>query len=145
MTADIVFTDGTNALTLSIESWSYDIQRLPKIFSLKGIPSLGVPSAVFTDFGSYTEQYTFNGFVTSRATAKNLQSYSRKEWWESGKGNPLSITIPALTGDDDAVDIKPSGSNADPMNTYLKIWQDLDTTGATIYRFTMRVAVARRL
>ena len=146
MAADVVFTDGTNALTLNIDVWDYDIMRSPSEFSMKSIPSIGEPKTIATDFGSYIENYAFQGWMTSRATVKTIQSYSKKEWFESGKGNPLTITIPALPGgDDDAIEVKPAGSNASPLVTYLRAWQDLEQMGIGLYRFEIRVGVVRRL
>jgi len=142
MTADIVVTDGTNAMTLNVETWDFDITRAPKEFSMGSLPSMGAPFVIATDFGSYMETLSLSGWLGTRTLAKNLQDWAEDEWFVN---QPLSITIPALAGDDDAFEVVPSGSNTEPILMYCRVWEDLEQMGPGEFRFEIRFALARRL
>lgn len=142
MAADVVITDGSNSITLNVETWSYDIQRQPHEFTLKTLPALGVKDSITTDFGAYQELYILTGWVGTRTLANNLLTYSYTTWYESG--NDLTLTIPALSADDDAVSVIPDATTA-PIVTNCWVWQDANQDGVTIYRFELTMAVAKKL
>jgi hypothetical protein len=144
MTADVTIADDVaNSMTLNVEIWDYDIARAPNVFSMGRVPSLGSPSNIATDFGSYLEIYSLIGWLDGRDDVKTLMGYAEDEWFENP---PLVLTIPAMADlDDDAVDVKPSGSNASPAVQYCRTWHDLEQQGPGEYKFEIRMPVVRKL
>ncbi len=142
--ADVVITDGTNALTLKVEQISFDVKRMPKVFSMKSLPGLGAPTTIATDFGAYAKLVVLSGFITSRATAKTLLDYVHDEWFVNRGASGITVTIPAITGrDDDALLV--SASPTQPIITRTHVFHDLEQSGPTELRFEIRIAVVRRL
>jgi hypothetical protein len=141
--ADITVTDGTNALTLNVNRFWYNLQRTPKAFSLKSLPGLGAPTAYITDFGSYLEHFGFVGWMTSREDSNKLHDYSHDEWFVN-RGTGLTVTIGALSAyDDDQIALK--SGNLQPLVTYCRTGSDVEIDGVEMHPFELRMAVARRL
>lgn len=141
MTGDVVITDGTNAMTLPVDHWTYDMRRMPKEFTLKSLPPLGVAKSVTTDFGSFTEFYSLQGKLDTRANAEQLVDYSKTEWFVN---RPITVTIPALSTDDDAVDFT-TVSGTEAIITMARVQNDLDTDGVASFPFQIDFAVCKRL
>jgi hypothetical protein len=140
MAADVEVTDGANAMTLSVDHWTYDLKRMPSEFTLKSVPSLGVAKSVTTDFGSFTEMWSIKGNHVTRALAEQMVDYARTEWFVN---RPITVTIPALNADDDAVDFT-TVSGTEPVITRARVFNDLDVTGAA-FPFELVFTVCKRL
>ncbi len=142
MAADVIVTDGTNSMTLNVTLIDFDLTRAPKEFAMGSLPSLGSPATIATDFGAYIETLTLKGWVGTRTLAKNLQDWAEDEWFEN---MPLTVTIPALEGDDDAFEVVPGGSNTEPIVSYCRVRQDLEQDAPDEFPFELRFFLARRL
>lgn len=141
LAADVVITDGTNSMTLSMDHWTYDVRRMPKEFTLKSLPALGVPKSVSTDFGSYTEFYSLRGHVSTRTLAEQLVDYSKDEWFVN---RPITVTIPALSTDDDAIDFT-TVSGTEPVITMARVTSDVEVSGVNTIPFELTFSVCKRL
>lgn len=141
MAADVVITDGTNSMTLSVDHWTYDVRRMPKEFTLKTLPTLGVPKSVTTDFGSFTEFYSLKGHVSTRALAEQLIDYSEDEWFVN---RPITVTIPALSTDDDAIDFT-TVSGTEAIITRARVASDVEVSGVDNIPFELTFSVCKRL
>jgi len=138
---DVVITDGANAMTLSVDHWSYDLKRMPKEFTLKSLRSLGSKKAIATDFGSFTEMYSIKGYHATRALAEQMIDYSAEEWYDNG---PITVTIPALGADDDAVDFT-TVADTEPIITNARVTSDVDVSGVDTIPFELVFSVCKRL
>ena len=141
MAADVVVTDGANAMTLTVDHWSYDLRRLPKEFTLKTLPSLGVPKSVTTDFGSFTELYSMTGHHATRALAEQMVDYSKTEWFVN---RPITVTIPKRDDDDEAVDMT-TVAGTEPVITRAGAVSDVEVSGVSDIPFQMVFTVVKRL
>lgn len=141
MAADVVVTDGANAMTLAVEHWSYDLRRLPKEFTLKTLPSLGVPKSITTDFGSFTEMYSFTGHHATRALAEQLIDYSQTEWFVN---RPITVTVPSVFEDDEAIDMT-TVSGVEPVITRAGATSDVEVSGVNDIPFLLVMTVVKRL
>ena len=142
MAVDVVITDGANAVTLMVDRWTYDVQRMPKEFTPKIVPALGSPpKSISTDFGSFAENYTLMGTVNTRAEAKILLDYAEDEWFVN---HPITVTIPAIYTDDEAIDFT-TVSGTEPIITRVRVISDVETRGVDSIPFEISMIVCKRL
>ena len=142
MAVDVVITDGANSVTLMVDSWSYDIGRLPKEFTPKIVPALGSPpKSISTDFGSFVENYTLLGTLNTRAEAKTLLGYCEDEWFVN---HPITVTIPSIYADDEAIDFT-TVAGTEPIITRCRVISDVETKGVDAIPFEINMVVCKRL
>ena len=141
MTVDVVITDGTNAITLYVQRIVYDQEREPKTYPIKSIASVGAGPTIATDFGGYAERWYLQGYVKTRANAKNLINWSRSEWFTNQA--TFSITIPALNSDDDALSL--GRTNTEPKILTLRCYSDVDLHGVTRFVAEVSFVMVKRL